>query len=146
VRISALTSLRQEYPALRYGRQYLRQINNPYLGPRFDFHGPGELIAWSRILDDEELLCVLNTHGVESRGAKVIVDAGLNPQGSEMTVILNTAQTDDPECYSGTYPIGQSIPIKRMDGIACVELRDIPPSETLVLTNRPLAEEGGVHN
>jgi glycosidase len=145
MRITALTSLRQEYPALRYGRQYLRQISNPFLGPRFDFHGPGELLAWSRILDDEELLCVLNAHGVENRGAKVIVDAGLNPQGSELTVILNTAQAVDPEAYSGTHPVSQSIPVKRMDGIAYVELGDIPPSETLVLTNRPLAEEGGVH-
>jgi hypothetical protein len=145
VRIAALTSLRREYPALRYGRQYLRQINNPFLGQGFDFHGPGELLAWSRILTDEELLCVLNAHGNERRGAKVIVDASLNPPGSELTVILNTVQATDPENYSGRHPVGQSIPIMHVDGITCVELEDIPPSETLVLTNHPFAQEGGVH-
>ena len=144
VRIAALASLRGEYPALRYGRQYLRQINNPFLGPSFDFYGPGELVAWSRILDDEELLCVLNAHGVESRGANVVVDAGLNPAGGDLTVILNTAQAADPGRYNGPHPAGQVLPVKRMDGVTCIELGDIPPSEVLVLTNHPLADEGGV--
>ena len=30
----------------------------------------GELIAWSRILDDEEALCIVNGHGAEYRGAQ----------------------------------------------------------------------------
>src|SRR5215813_12331458 len=42
------------------------------------FASSGELIAWSRILDDEEALCIINGHGSESRGADILVDANLN--------------------------------------------------------------------
>ena len=46
-----------------------------FLGRPFDVYGPGEIMAWSRILDDEEALCVLNAHGTDERGADVLVDA-----------------------------------------------------------------------
>ena len=35
---------------------------------------------------------MLNPNGAEARGADVVVDAVLNPPGSSMTVLLNTAQ------------------------------------------------------
>jgi hypothetical protein len=35
----------------------------------FALPSAGELIAWSRILDDEEALCILNGHGNEARAA-----------------------------------------------------------------------------
>jgi glycosidase len=141
-RIAALAHLRAAYPALRYGRQYLRQTS--FLGKPFDFYGLGEIIAWSRILDDEEALCVLNPHGNQSRGADVLVDAGLNPSGSALTVVANTAQAADPEAYSGPYPVGHACRVKRSGGISYIEVRDIPPSEVLVLTNHPVADPGGV--
>ena len=142
VRIAALANLRAEFPALRYGRQYLRQI--AFLGRAFDFYGPGEIVAWSRILDDEELLCVLNAHGIEARGADIIVDAWLNPTGSAFTVLLNTAQAANPEDYQGGHPVGELCPVRRQEGRAYVELRNVGPAEVIVLTNRPDAEEGGV--
>ena len=37
-------------------------------------------MAWSRILDDEEMLCLFNSHGGKSRSADVLVDAVLNGQ------------------------------------------------------------------
>jgi glycosidase len=82
-RIAALTALRAEYPALRHGRQYQRAVS--FLGRPFALSGGGEILAWSRILDDEELLCVLNPHGEGSRGADVVVDATLN--GAAVTVV-----------------------------------------------------------
>src|ERR1019366_9085167 len=73
VRTAALISARQAYPVLRYGRQYQRPISN-FLAP-FAFPPGGELIAWSRILDDEEALCIVNGNGSAARGADVLVDA-----------------------------------------------------------------------
>jgi len=35
----------------------------------------GELFGWSRILVDEEALCVVNPNGLAARGADVMVDA-----------------------------------------------------------------------
>jgi glycosidase len=135
VRIAAMIAIRRQFPVLRSGRQYKRQVS--FLGKPFDVYGPGEIVAWSRILDDEEALRVLNGHGTESRGADVIVDANLNPAGSSMTVILHTAEAAEPG-FTGTHPVGSVLPVRRRpDGIAFVELRNISPSEVLVLTNHP---------
>ena len=53
--------MRQRFPALRYGRQYQREISN--LHGKFELPGAGKLIAWSRVLDDEEVLCIVNGNG-----------------------------------------------------------------------------------
>lgn len=143
LRIAALLALRKQIPALRHGRQYARPIS--FLGRPFGMHGPGELIAWSRILDDEELLCVVNGHGTASRGADVLVDAGLNPPGSTLEVVLNTAQSGSPAGYDGPHPRGARVPVLRStQGIAYVEIRNLTPSEVLVLARHATAETGAV--
>ncbi len=135
-RIAALAALRGAFPVLRYGRQYLRPIS--FLGRPFAVYGPGEIVAWSRILDDEEALCILNTHGTETRGADVLVDASLNPLDGAVRVALNTAQAADPEGYHGSHPAGSDLPVLRTPaGAAYVEIRNLGPSEVLVLTNHP---------
>ena len=91
--------MRREYPSsLR--PPHLRPIS--FLGRPFDVYGPGEIVAWSRILDDEEAVCILNAHGTDSRGADVLVDANLNLPATAMTVVLNTAQEANPQGYTGT--------------------------------------------
>ena len=138
-RIAALAALRKQYPVLQGGRQYPRPIS--FLGRPFDVYGPGEIIAWSRVLDDEEALCVLNGHGTAERGADVLVDASLNSPGASMTVVLNTAQAASPQGSLVSHPVGSSLPVRRtMDGKAYIEIRDLPASEVLVLTNRPETE------
>jgi glycosidase len=143
MRIAALTVLRQEFPVLRAGRQYPRPTS--FLGRPFDVYGPGEIVAWSRILDDEEALCIVNSHGADQRGADVLVDASLNPPGALMTVILNTAQSANPNEFIGAHPLGSRLPVRTTpDGKAYVEIRNLPPSEVLVLTNHPVKDEGAV--
>ena len=105
----------------------------------FDLYGPGEIVAWSRILDDEELLCVLNASGTEPRGADIVVDAALNSGGSgAMTVVLNSAQVVQVQDYSGSYPSGAEVGVGRTaDGRAFVRIQNIPPAEMIVLANHP---------
>jgi hypothetical protein len=136
-RIAAAAALRKDYPALRSGRQYLRCTS--FLNKPFDAYGSGEIIAWSRILADEELLCVLNTNAAEKRGADVIVDASLNAdQDSIMTVVFNTAQTAGSQGFTGSHPTGSSVPVNRTaDGRAFVRIRNIAPAEVIVLANHP---------
>ena len=142
-RTAALTAVRKDYPVLRYGRQYARSIS--FLGRPFDLHGPGEIVAWSRILDDEEMVCILNAHGAASRGADVLVDASLNPPGSAMTVVLNTSQAANPNGFAGTHPVGSRLPVLRLaNGTAYVEIRDVSPSEVIVLTNHSERDEGTI--
>ncbi|HEX9593773.1 MAG TPA: alpha-amylase family glycosyl hydrolase [bacterium] len=134
-RIAALAGLRAAVPALRQGRQYLRPIS--FLGKPFAVYGPAEIVAWSRILDDEEVVCILNSHGTASRGADVLVDAALN--GNSMHVLANTAQAADPAGFTGDHPAGSVLTVQgAADGNAFITVRDLGPSELLVVSNYPL--------
>ena len=121
------------------------------MGGAFAEPGAGELIAWSRILDEEEALCIVNGHGNEARGADVIVDASLNatdaagnPWGSggpafqvvasSMEAVHNAARPGTP--YTGAHPVGERVSVQRRDGVAFVSIRGLGPSEVLVLINR----------
>ena len=79
---------------------------------------------------------MINTHGEHSRGADVLVDAAMNEPETAFRVIVNTAQAVDAS-YAGTHPLGSSLSAKTRDGIRFLEIRDLGPSEVLVLTNRP---------
>ncbi len=60
----------------------------------------------------------------------------------QMTVVLNTARAANPQGYTGTPPVGLSLPVHRAaDGKAFVKLRDIRPLKVVVLTNHSEADE-----
>ena len=66
----------------------------------------------------------------------MLVDAQLNPSGSAFTVIMNTAKVAGG--VGVTHPVGSQLPVRRAaSGAAYVEIRDVGPSEALVLVNRP---------
>jgi len=140
VRMAALGRVRKEILALRRGRQYLRKIS--FLSHGFDFHGPGQIMAWSRIFDTQETLCVVNQHGSENRGARIIIDGGLNPEGSSLIIRANTEEAA-AKANGGTYgkpqyAVGKNLPVKRQpDGTAYVEIFDLSPAEVIVLANEP---------
>lgn len=132
-RIAVLAALRRAFPVLRAGRQYVRATS--LFGGPFTAPAAGELAAWSRILDDEEALCVVNTHGTSVRGADVLVDAQLNAPAAQLAVAFNSAEAAGAP--PGAHATGTTVPVRRRDGAAYAELRDIAPSEALVLVNRP---------
>jgi glycosidase len=101
--------------ALRRGRQYPRETS--FLGRPFAYPGRGELVAWSRILYDREVLVALNTHGTEARGAEVTVDASLHPAGSTMSFL---------------YPAGGTVPVSGSGGRSSVRV-DLPPAGMAIL-------------
>ncbi len=134
LRIAAACEARKRFPVLRCGRQYLRSIYEPG-AESFRDAGAGEIMAWSRILDDEEALCVVNSNGREARGARVLVDADLNPPGSAMTVALNSAQAAG---ISVSPAAGEVLVVARTArGEAYVEIPSLPASEALLLINHP---------
>jgi hypothetical protein len=134
LRLSALSGVRRHFPVLRQGRQYQRQLSN--FGAPFAMAPAGELITWSRILDDEEALCVVNGHGTARRGGDVVVDAGLNPEGTAFEVVASSEQAGTG--VTGSHLVGDRLPVRRRsDGTAFVEIRDVGPSEVVVLVNHP---------
>ncbi len=156
--IAAMAAVRRAFPALRHGRQYLRQMALPDEGlERFDLYGAGyeaggkrlegQIVAWSRILDDEEVLCLFNSHGRQARSADVLVDCDLNRTDGKgaLTVVFNSAQeAAKPKRYSGGYRKGSKQMVKRRDGMAYVEIRNLAPSQVLVLASHPEKEVGAV--
>jgi hypothetical protein len=137
VRIAALCALRAEHAVLRIGRQYPRQLRLPHSG--FDFPAPGELVAWSRVLDVLEALVVVNPNGEAARGGDVVVAAELSPPGTEFVVVANTAEAADPAGYAGASAVGTLLRVqgrRTADEPAYLEIRDVPPAEVLVLLRR----------
>ncbi len=79
--VAAVLAVREQEPALRRGRQYLREISGDgvHFGlPRILGGRMTTVVAWSRILADREVVCAFNTDTVAARRAWVTIDAGLN--------------------------------------------------------------------
>jgi len=82
----AIDSLKA-YRALRYGRQYFREIS----GNGIDFGYPVDgkcTLAYSRILDDSEIVIALNLAATE-RADYITVDAHLNGDGAKLKNLLD---------------------------------------------------------
>jgi len=131
-RAAALARLRRDHKPLRRGRQYPRPTSAP--GGAFATPGPGELFAWSRVFDDQEVMVVVNPHGKEARGGWVLVDPALASEG-----LMVLGGTDE-----GAFPSKQVLPIQRdASGASYVDVAGLGPAEVLVLANRNAVEAHG---
>jgi hypothetical protein len=132
LRIAAIARLRKgEDPigrTLRMGICYPRETS--FCGYPFQIPGAGELFAWSRILAYHEVVMVLNTHGLEARGAEVTVDENLNLPGTKLRVLYRADWTDEQLKHP---PTDEFIPVEQApDGRAYVHL-SLPPAGMLIL-------------
>jgi glycosidase len=131
LRIAAIARLRNRQDAigtaLRRGQLYPRETS--FVGYPFAIHGPGEVVAWSQLFFETEVLVALNPYGYEHRGAEVTVDACLHPAGSTMTVLYDGNWAD---AELRTPPRDQVVTVRHRDERATVRL-DLPPSGMLIL-------------
>jgi glycosidase len=117
--LSKIHKLRGERLPLRRGRQFLRQISAD--GQNFGFPeriGAGRMhsiVAWSRIFDENELLCAINTDPDNETSAFVTIDNDLHAAGSVLTCVYSTKATE----------IGQKLTVESRNGKA-VSLK-VPP-------------------
>ena len=131
LRIAAIARIRNRTDligkTLRRGHIYLRETS--FFNYPFSIYGPGELVAWSQILFENEVLMALNTHSRESRGAVITIDASLHPDGSTMTFLYRSSWTDselkDP-------PLDQTVVVQHRGQRATIRL-DLPPSGMVIL-------------
>ncbi len=85
--ISSVAAVRREQPALRYGRLYFRDIS----GNGVDFGPPQDgnaTLAYSRILDTQEILIALNLSG-SARSDCITVDHKLSAPGRTLHNLLD---------------------------------------------------------
>jgi glycosidase len=138
-RIAALISTRRKYAALRTGSLEIRQIRAP--GGLFRDSGAGDVTAWARSLGSESLLCVVNLNGAEQCSADVSVNSNRMPAGSELTVVANTMHAAEGKSYTGPYPVTSRLLVKGDASGSYVEIRDLSPSEVLILAGKPVEED-----
>ena len=117
---------------LRRGRQYRRATSIG--GSDFGFQGPGELLAWSRILNDVEAVIAVNTNGVFGRGSRIELDPRLRPAGSTLRVVCDTHRIGDPA--ADPQGGGKVLLVESMgtSGRVFVDVGVLAPSEVMVLT------------
>ncbi len=112
-------SLLNQLPVLREGTKYARPIS--LFEGDFQHSREGEIVAWSRILEKVEAVCVVNSHPSSTRGADILVDSTLNPPGSVLTVIHSAHNAET------ALPLGAQLPVqRRWDGTAFVAIATWP--------------------
>jgi len=95
--LAKIHTLRRESLTLRRGRQFLREISGD--GATFGFPQKfgGKLrsiVAWSRIFNDDEMLCAINTDADHRLTAFVTIDNDLHAPGSRLTCLYSTDPAD----------------------------------------------------
>jgi glycosidase len=95
VELRALAEARSAVPALRYGRFYFRPISGD--GVSFGVSPfPGGILAWSRILNDAEVVLVANTNSVQSVSVDVIVEISLSAPGDQLRILYSNKSSPTP--------------------------------------------------
>nr|WP_245602787.1 alpha-amylase family glycosyl hydrolase [Gloeothece verrucosa] len=133
LRIAAIARLRNSQTSvgrtLRRGFLYPRETS--YAGYPFTIPPQGEIAAWSMVHYNTEVLVVLNTNGVENRGADVTIDASLHPAGSYLTYLYRGDWSD--EALKGLPPKETVAVDYHADGRATIHI-DLPPSGMAILS------------
>jgi glycosidase len=97
--IAAIAKVRAAVPALRYGRQYFREISGD--GENFGHPIDGHCtLAFSRVLDTQSIVVAMNIDH-EPRKDCVLVDSMLHPPGTEMVDLLNPERRFKVETNKG---------------------------------------------
>lgn len=112
--IARLAALRVAIPALRYGRYYFRPTSSD--GSHFGVSttAPG-VLAFSRVLNDQEVLIVANAETQASWNGEVIIDFSLNPVGSAYTINFSNKVQPTPAGVVEEKAVG-SVTVTEVDG------------------------------
>jgi glycosidase len=119
--IAVLAELRKNSAVLKFGRMYMREFSSD--GKVFQlpvYHDC--LLAFSRILYDEEMLIAYNDSLTNDDEEYIVVDRHLNPEGSAFRF-----------CYGGN---GKIHVLKNEDGSRHFIKLQLAPGQFVILTNR----------
>jgi glycosidase len=86
--LQKIAAVRNSQPALRYGRFYFRPVS----GDSFNFGISGlagGILAWSRIVNDQEVLVVANTNTTQTIAVDVILEISLSSDGQPVNVLYS---------------------------------------------------------
>jgi glycosidase len=90
VELKKLAAVRATAPALRYGRYYFRPISGDSMHFGISPY-PAGILAWSRILNDEEVLIAINTSPSSIQSVDVILEITLSTAGDQLRVLYSNS-------------------------------------------------------
>ncbi|MBO9562596.1 MAG: hypothetical protein J7621_07475 [Niastella sp.] len=113
--IRDLSGLRAKEPAIRYGRQYFRMCSGD--GLHFGYSPfAGGILAFSRILNEQEILVVANTNPVQTTTIFIQVDFNLHVEGSNWEVIFPAGQDGVAKTTTVTTGNSRSVQVRLLPG------------------------------
>jgi glycosidase len=110
VQIQKIVAVRNAQPALRYGRFYFRPISGDSVNFGVSPY-PGGVLAWSRILNDQEVLVVANTGTTQAQSVDVILEITLSAPGNTLRVL-----------YSNNPAPTAPAPVRTLNGVTVSEV------------------------
>ncbi len=119
--IAKLALLRQQTPALKFGRMYMRQDSHDGINFNLPIY-EGCLLAFSRVLYDEEIVVAYNSSLTLDDEEYIEVDGNINPEGSVMRFM-----------YGQT---GKTHVLKSEDSRRHFVKIKLAPSQFVILTNK----------
>jgi glycosidase len=93
--IKGMAGVRAAQAALRYGRFYFRPISGDQRTFGISSFSPG-VLAFSRILNDQEVLTVANFNTTSTQTVSVIIDASLSTPGDHFAVLYSNQAAPTP--------------------------------------------------
>jgi glycosidase len=93
--VSAICALRAGATPLRYGRFYLRPVSGDGINFAVSSYQPG-VLAYSRILADQETLVAANASTTTTQSVQVIVDSSINAPGTLPLVLYRNQPGGQP--------------------------------------------------
>jgi glycosidase len=112
--VREIAGVRAAMPALRYGRQYFRPVSGNGTEFGISTSAPG-VIAFSRILNDAEVVVLANPFTTSTMNGSALVDFALNPPGATFSIRYSnkSSPTDPGPCV--THDQGTVI-VRQLDG------------------------------
>lgn len=86
--LQKIATVRDAEAALRYGRFYFRPISGDSINFGISPY-TGGILAWSRILNDREVLVIANTSGTQNVSVDVILEITLSSPGDQMDILYS---------------------------------------------------------
>jgi glycosidase len=133
--ISRIAQVRRSSPALRYGRFYFRPVSGDQ--QHFAVSGvPGGVLAFSRILMDEEIVVIANTSTTVQNSLFVITDITLTNPGDVFQILYSNKAHPLPP--SAILRVGAGVQVLEPDGstgsgpLNCIQVT-LQPMEAQIL-------------
>ena len=131
VDLQAIAQVRRTQPALRYGRQYFRPVSGD--GQNYGVSPfPGGVVAFSRILNDVEVIVAANASQSQTISVEVIIEQTLSNTGDVYRVLYSNQPA----------PVAPSVVISHAAGTVQVQELDgstgTGPLNTIRVTLGPM--------